>query len=59
MKKKENLAICNNMVGFREYDAKLNMSVRERQMPCGFTHIWNLRNKTEKKSEQRKNERNK
>ena len=26
-------------------------SVRERQMPYGFTHVWNLRNKTNKGKE--------
>ena len=27
--------------------AKQNKSVRERQMPYDFTHMWNLRNKTD------------
>ena len=28
------------------YYAKHNMSVRERQTPYDFTHMWDLRNKT-------------
>ena len=34
------------MVGAKEYNAKQNKSVRERQIPYDFTHMWNLRNKT-------------
>jgi len=41
------------MDGAREYSAKQNKSVRERQIPYDFTHMWNLRNKT---NEQRKKE---
>ena len=33
------------MIGAREYNAKQNKSVRERQIPYDFTHMWNLRNK--------------
>ena len=51
IKKELNLAICNNMDGAREYIAKQNKPVRERQIPYDFTHMWNLRNKT---NEQRK-----
>ena len=29
------------------YSAKQNKSVRERQIPYDFTHVWNLRNKTD------------
>ena len=29
-----------------EYNAKQNKPVRERQIPYEFTHMWNLRNKT-------------
>ena len=36
---------------YREYNAKRNKSVRERQMPYDFIEMWNLRNKT---NEQRK-----
>ena len=46
IKKKWNLAICNNMDGSREYNAKWNKSVREKQIPYDFIHVWNLRNKT-------------
>ena len=55
-KKEWNLAICNDMDGAREYNAKWNKSVRERQIPYDFTHMWNLRNKT---NEQREKERGK
>ena len=37
-----------------DYNFKQNMSVRERQITFAFTHMWNLRNKT---NEQRKKER--
>ena len=40
-----NLAICNNMDGAREYNAKQNKSVRERQIQYDFTHMWSLKNK--------------
>ena len=30
------------------YYAKQNKSIRERQIPYDFTHVWNLRNKTDK-----------
>lgn len=29
-----------------EYNAKWNKPVREKQIPYDFTHMWNLRNKT-------------
>ena len=45
--KEENLAICNDMDGARVYYAKQNKSVRERQISDDFTHLWNLRNKTD------------
>ena len=48
-----NLAICNNMVGSRGYDAKWNKWVKERQIPYDFTHMWNLRNKTSKEKKKR------
>ena len=47
-KTKCNLAICNDMDGARDYYAKRSKSVRERQRPYNFTHMWNLRNKTKK-----------
>ena len=31
----------------RGYYAKRNKSIRERQLSYDFTHMWNLRNKTE------------
>ena len=33
--------------GARMYYAKQNKSIRERQIPYDFTHLWNLRNKTD------------
>ena len=49
--KKWNLAICNNMDGTREYNVKQDKSNRERHIPYVFTHMWNLRNKTNKQRE--------
>ena len=43
--KEWNLAICNDMDGAGEYNAKQNKSVRERQIPYEFIHMWSLRNK--------------
>jgi len=51
--KKRMNSICNNMDGSREYNAQQNKPVRERQILYDFTHMWNLRNKT---NEQRKKE---
>ena len=51
--KELNLAICNNMDGIRMYYAKQNKSFRERQIYY-FTHMWNLRNKTDEHMERRK-----
>ena len=34
----------------REYNAKQSKSVTERQIPHNFTHLWNLRNKTNDQS---------
>ena len=45
--KEWNLAICNNMDGTRMYYAKRNKPVRERQLSYDFTHMWNLKNKTD------------
>jgi len=39
------------MDGAREHHAKQNTSVRERQILYDFTHMWNLRNKTNKQRE--------
>ena len=47
IKIEQNLIICDNMDGPREYNAKLNKSDRERKIPC-FTYMWNLKNKINK-----------
>ena len=44
--KEWDLTICNHMNGSREYYAKGSKLVRERQILYDFTHLWNLRNKT-------------
>ena len=41
-----NIVICNEMDGTREYYAKQNKSVRERQIPYDLIHVCNLWNKT-------------
>ena len=48
--------MCNDMDGAREYNAKLNKSVRERQIPYEFIHMWNLRNKTNERERERNQE---
>ena len=53
-KKDWNLAICNNVDGAREYDAKQNKSPREKQIPYDFTYMWNLRNKTNDQREKKR-----
>ena len=45
-KLEKNLAICHNIDGSRKYKAK---QVSQRQIPYDFTHMWNLRNKTNRK----------
>ena len=45
--KEWSLTICNDMHGTTVYYAKQNKSVWERQIPYDFTHLWNLRNKTD------------
>ena len=52
--KEWNLVICNGMGGARGYYAKWNKSVRERQIPYDFAHMWSLRNKTNKQKEKEK-----
>ena len=47
IKKSVNFVICNDVDGARMYYAKWNQSIRERQTPYDFTHMWNLRNKTD------------
>ena len=46
------------MDGAREYNAKQNKSVRERQIPYDFTHLWNLRNKTNKQRRKKEKDTN-
>ena len=36
------------MDGVREYYSKQNNLVKERQIPHDFTHMWNLKNETDK-----------
>ena len=42
------------MDGAREYYAKQNKSVRERQIPYDFTHMCNLIHKTNEQREQKR-----
>ena len=44
--KEQNLAICGNMDGTRRYYGKWNKSDRRRLIPCYFTYMCNLKNKT-------------
>ena len=39
-----------------EYNSEQNKSVRERQIPYDFNHMWNLRNKTSEHRGRRKKE---
>ena len=45
--KESNLAICNSVDGTSVYYTKTNKSVRESQVSFDFTHMCNLRNKTD------------
>ena len=45
-KKEWSPAIGNDMDEVREYNENQNKSVRKRQIPYDFTHMWHLRNKT-------------
>ena len=47
------------MDGAKEYTAKWNKSVRERQTPYDFTQMWNLRNKTNEQKGKKEREREK
>ena len=47
---KKKLDISNDMNGTRVYYAKQNKSIKERQIPYDFTHMWNFRNKTDEHS---------
>ena len=51
--KEEGNLFCNDMEGGREYYAKQNKSVRERQIPYDFIHMLNLRNKTNEQREEK------
>ena len=42
-----NLTFWDSMDGPRQYYAKWNKPVRERQIPYDFTYMWNLTNKIE------------
>ena len=44
-KKKKILPFCDSMDGPEEHYAKRNKTVRERQIPYDFIHMWNLMNK--------------
>ena len=52
-KREWDCAICNSMDGLRGYYAKWNNSDWERQMPYGFTNMWNLKNKTNEQTKGR------
>ena len=47
-------SICKDTGRARGYNAKRNKSAREKRIPYGFTHMWNLRNKTNKQREKNK-----
>ena len=49
-KKEGNLTFCKSMDGPREYYAKWNKPVRERQVPFDFTYKSNLMNKINKEN---------
>ena len=52
-KKEENFTLCNSMDRPEEHYAKGNKPVRERQIPYVFTHMWNLKNQTNKQNRDR------
>ena len=54
--KKWNVVIYNNVDGARRYNVKWNKSVKNRQIPQDFTHMWNLRNKKKKNKHASKRE---
>lgn len=54
-KEEYDLAARQDADGGRAYNAERSQSVRERQVPCKFTHTWKLTNTT---NEQRERERN-
>ena len=48
IQKEGNVTFCDSMDGPREYYVKWNKPVKERQISCDFTYMWNLMNKTNK-----------
>ena len=54
-KKEWNLTICNDINGPRDYYAKWNKLVIKRQMPYDLTYVWNLKNKTNEQTKQKRN----
>ena len=57
-KKVWNFAICDYMDGARGYYGKWNKSAWERQIPYDFTHMWNLRKKTNEQRKKKESETN-
>ena len=53
-KKEQNLTICDHIHGSRGCYAKLNTSVRERQVLYDFTYLWNLKNNVKKQTKQKR-----
>ena len=47
IKKNEILPFAVTWMELEMYYAKRNKSIRERQVPYDFTHMWDLRNKTD------------
>ena len=44
-KKEESLTFCDSMDGPGEHYSKSHESVKDKQIPYDFTHMWNLMNK--------------
>ena len=57
IKKKWNLAICNDMDGPRGYYANWSKSDRERQIPYDLAYMWNLKDKTNEQTKQKQTHR--
>ena len=49
-KKEGNFTLCHSMGGPGEHYAKRNKPARERQIPYGFTHMWNPMEKQNKQA---------
>ena len=54
LKKERSPAICNNIGETGEHYAKWHKPDKERQIPGGFTYMWNLEKKKKKKSKTQK-----